>query len=182
MKLTKDVVDKANSYRISIEELVYLYTLMFELDWELSIFPASIVKLTRLGLLKEEKLTPMGEEVVAACVEAEPVTEVKSDMFEEIWSAFPRSDEYRHFPRTRAIRCRKQEARRKYEEALKEYSHEELLEMLEREVKYYKQHSTTSNLFKYMKGPVNWFASVTENEFKDEEVPDSETGYGKEIV
>lgn len=183
MQLTKDVVAKANQYRISIEELVYIYTLFIGEVWDIGIFPASILKLTRLGILDaNEKLTVVGENVLLDClpiVKEEP--KLEEDLFDEIWLKFPRDDDYRHFGKTRLIRYNKAETKRAYEEALKEFSHAQLLAALEREIRY-RQDSKRENLFKYMKSSLNWFKQKAFMDFMEEEAINQKEEYGKEVV
>lgn len=182
MQLTKDTIAKANQYRINIEELVYLYTLFVGENWDIAIFPASIVKLTRLGILdSNEKLTAAGENVVIDCLPMPAEPKIEEDQFDEIWLKYPRDDEYRHFGKTRLLRYNKAETKRAYQEVLKEYSHEDLLAALEREIRY-RQDSKRENLFKYMKSSLNWFKHRAFMDFMEEEAINQQEEYGKEVV
>ena len=181
MKITNKVIENAYANYLTIDELVFIYNKFFDLKWSAKITPASINKLIRLGLLDAEyNLTSDGETILFYCIEEESALVPKNDRFEEIWVLFPRDDGFREFSKTRMIRWNKSEAKKQYEELLSEVSHDELVKALNKELEYRSTHSTKENLFKYMRGPVNWFKERTYLEFVDYE-PEEKLDYGKQV-
>lgn len=151
------VVDAARDNYLTLDEIFYLYETVTN-NVVLDHVPATINKLVRLGFLKDSStLTPFGEEFILDLMDEEIVAPDTFDenSFNELWLLFPKDDKYRHFPLTRPIRYNKGETRKAYKEALKEVSHAQLVECLNKEI-YYRRQSETENLFKYMKGSVNW--------------------------
>lgn len=148
--------------------------------------PASINKLNRMGLIKDGEISETGELLLFACLdnEEEVATEKVSvpSNFDEIWLLFPRDDGYRNFSTSRTIRWNKKETKAQYELALKLYSHKDLVNALKREITYRSSNSTKENLFKYMKGSINWFKDQSYLNFIDEEnVSSTNNEFGKTI-
>lgn len=151
------IVNAARDNYLTLDEIFYLYETVTN-NVVLDHVPATINKLVRLGFLKDSStLTPFGEEFILDLMDEETVTPDTFDenSFNELWLLFPKDDKYRHFPLTRPIRYNKAETRKAYKEALKEVNHTQLIECLNKEI-YYRRQSETENLFKYMKGSVNW--------------------------
>ena len=182
MKITTKVIQGINSSRISLDELAYIYSLYFNENWEINIFPASIIKLQRLNILDSELgITAVGETVLFDCLDEDKVVVPAEDKFDELWLLFPKDDEFKSFPRTRTIRTNKAQAKTEYYNTLaKGYTHEQLVNALKNEV-IYRSESTKENLFKYMRSPINWFKNESYLDFVDINIvkPDE---YGKEIL
>lgn len=145
-------------------------------------FPASFLKLKRFNILGEDgNLTVVGENTLFDCMDEEKEAIPADDKFDEIWLAFPKDDEFKGFPRTRAIRTNKSAAKAEYHKALsKGHTHEGLLRALKEEIAY-RSTSTKDNLFKFMRSPVNWFKLETYLDYEGEELTEN-LEYGKDIL
>lgn len=185
MKITNEVINTCNEYLINLEELAYLYNKLLNLNWNLTTSPSSLAKLKRLNMLDEElNITSTGQAALVNIIQYIPtkvVVEIE-DKFEEIWKIFPKDDSFRHFPNSRMIRWNKPETKRLYAEAIQEYSHERLINALKKEIDYRSLNSTKENLFKYMKGSVNWFRDKSYLNFMDEEIEQKGIEHGKELA
>lgn len=87
MKINKELIDKLNSFNISVDEIVYLYSLHLDLGWDVPLIPASLLKLRRYKYLDERgNITAEGENVLLNCIEFEPIAtpKVNEDRFDEI--------------------------------------------------------------------------------------------------
>jgi len=183
MIITKDIILLCNTNYITVEELIYLYTLYIEEDWRMNIYPASIFKLERLGFLKNGILTSSGESLLADIPRPTPSAQSK-DRFEEFWLAFPRDDEHHTFPKTRAIRINKALTRLEFNNVIEanKATQEQLIDSVTKEVAYRKSFRT-ENYLRYMKSPPNWLRDSiyldTENFSVEEGLED--VGYGKEV-
>lgn len=184
IKITKEVLEAANNNYVSLDELVYLYTILFGLgDWPVNIAPVSLNKLQRLNLIADNVLTPGGEALVIECFgeSSEEEKPKPSSDFDEIWLMFPRYAKFRHWDDNRPIRYNKELTRKKYEEALLDLPHETLVSCLQKELRYRSTFSTKENLFKYMKISYNWFGQQAYREFIDDEEIIEKDDFGKEI-
>jgi len=186
MLITKKLIEETQANFISLDELAYLFDLYFNQEWNVSLIPASINKLRRMGLIDEnEAITNTGEFVLFNCISEEQTNTKKveqEDKFEEIWKTFPRDDSFRHFSATRTIRWNKKETKTHYKAALELYTHEQLLQALKNELAYRTANSTKENLFKYIKSSVNWFKDQAYLNFIDEEPETNlENEFGKEV-
>lgn len=185
MVIDEKVISNATANFLTLDELVLLYCRYFDYNWNINIAPAYINKLQRLGLINPDgNITTAGEVVLFSCIETEPKVEVKSnkeDSFNEIWLMFPRDDSFRHFPVSRTIRWNKAETKRHYLDALNTHTHQQLVSALQNELKYRTANSTKENLFKYMKGSVNWFKDQAFLNFVDDEETNITDDYGKEV-
>lgn len=133
-----------------------------------------------MGLIDEScSLTAIGESVLSGCANTEHATSAPlEDKFDEIWALFPKDDGFRHFGKTRMIRWNKSESKKAYLEALKTYTHQDLLKALRNEIAF-RNDSSKENLFKYMKGSVNWFKHQSFVDFlEDSEEVRDEHGKG----
>jgi hypothetical protein len=183
MKITKEVVNNTASNFISLDELAFLYSLEFNENWLINLSPASTNKLVRMGLIENDSITTYGSGVVYACLDEkeEVIKPVVENKFDEIWLKFPRDDSYRHFTTTRPIRWNKKETKIHYSKALETHTHEQLLKALKNEIDYRAANSTQENLFKYMKGSVNWFKDQSYLNFIEDEEIKLDNEFGKEI-
>ena len=183
MKINKELIDKLNSFNISVDEIVYLYSLHLDLGWDVPLIPASLLKLRRYKYLDERgNITAEGENVLLNCIEFEPITipKVNEDRFDEIWLTFPIDDRNGAHPKTRQIRYNKVETRKAYENALFEKTHEELLTALQNELEYRKQNESADNLLKYMYISYNWFSKQGYN---NNLIPTpTKVEYGKSVI
>jgi hypothetical protein len=135
-----------------------------------------------MGFLNNGVPTLAAENILLECIDKAPIVEQpKDESFEVIWKMFPRDDEFRHFSKTRMIRWNKAETNKWYNEARLKYSHEQLQQALERELAY-RNTSVKENLFKYMKGSVNWFKEEAFLNFLEMEDIKYDNTYGKDIA
>lgn len=181
MIINEKVINNIKVNFLDLTELAYLYNLFFNKNWNIDIFPASIVKLKRLNILKDETtLTANGENILLDCIEEEKRETIEAPNFDEIWLLFPKDDSNKSFQSTRLIRYNKPETRKQYEIALEEVSHERLMKALKAELSYRKD-SGNENKLKYMKSSVNWFKTKAYEEFLDTS-DDIEEKYGKQVI
>ena len=78
--------------------------------------------------------------------------------FEEFWKAYPSSDKFGSFPKTRVLRSNKSKARTLYNAALKEYSHDTIMMALEHDVKLRQKSSSLRNEMKFMPAITSWLS------------------------
>lgn len=132
-------------------------------------------------LNEDGSVSGVGETVLFECVEKPQETTTKDKRFEEIWSMFPRDDEFRGFPKTRMIRTNKSQAKTEYLHCLERgATSEQLITALTNEINY-RSSSQKENLFTYMRSPVNWFRNDTYQDYLEIENSSSED-YGKQIL
>jgi hypothetical protein len=187
MNINKEVIQLCKTNYIQVEELVYLYTLYIEEDWEMNIYPASIFKLQRLGFIDStNKLTASGETLLANDFDIKPPKGLEETYrFEEFWSNWPKDDEHHTFARTRAIRVNKALTKLEYDKVINESkaTQEELINAVKKEV-VWRMSFRMSNTLKYMKSPANWLKDSiyldTDNYILPNEVTQEE--YGKNVV
>lgn len=104
-----------------------------------------------------------------------------AEEFNEFWLVYPKDDAFRHFFRTRPLRWNKQETYTQYKIARQKYSHHQLLGALHAEIQY-RADGGNENLFKYMKGSVNWLKEEAFLNFLDEEKIEHKNAYGKDLM
>lgn len=183
MTINRELIEKLNSYNLSLDELAYLYSMHLDLNWEVWIIPASLLKLKRYKYIDElGRLTNTGENILLSCVEFEvppkPVVE-ENDRFDEIWLTFPIDDAHGNYSKTRQIRYNKPETRKAYYDALLHKTHDELMKALKNEIAYRKQPGK-DNLLKYMYISYNWFNKQGyDNELIPEVIKEE---YGKGVI
>lgn len=184
MKITNKTVELINAYFLTIDELVYLYTLFINEDWHINITPASIKKLQSLNLLQDTGLTPTAQDLVVSATilagDDVKTDNIDDEKFNEIWLTFPRDDGFQNFEKTRLIRYNKQMTKADYQVALREYTHEELLHALQAEIAF-RSNSTKENMFKYMPASHNWFKRKCYEPFINSTIEEKIHEYGKEI-
>lgn len=183
MKLNENIIKICNTYFLSIDELVYMYTLFINENWDVNIIPASIKKLTNLNLISGDKLTPAGEDLVIAALTEEGENKITpdKDRFDEIWEIYPRHDGFMNFDKTRVLRFNKAQTKQDYQEALQTYTHEQLLNALKAEIQF-RSNPSSENLFKYMPASHNWFRRKCYETFMGAELEHkTDNEYGKEI-
>lgn len=180
MKITNEVINKANENDLSVEEVVILYNIYFDKAWELKTFPTKLTQLKNRGILLDEfKLTDQGERVLLSIIEERSIlpnqnkTPTNSN-FEEIWMLFPKDDSWGRFQSTRLIRTGKPQAKQEYLNALQSITHEELIQALKNEVSF-RKNAIGENKLKYMKKAANWFKDQSYMDFLDEDTEEDET-------
>lgn len=183
MRINKETVLQANKNFLSVEELVYIYTVFINEDWEMKLAPAAVNRLVRMGLLKDPKtITPEGEEVLAACSEQEVVTVEKTDKFEEFWSLYPKSDGFDRWPATRILRYSKPKTKEAYHNTIASgITHERLMKALKREIGF-RSRPSSSNEFKYMNNSVNYLKTQAYMNYDEDDEIEETLEHGKEIV
>jgi hypothetical protein len=184
MNITKEIVQVCNTNYISIEELVYLYTLYIEENWDLNIYPASIYKLQRLNFISSEGVLSSTGENLLSQLSLPTKSPSEVSRFEEFWLAFPKDDEHHTFNKTRAIRTNKAVAQLEYDRVIsdKKATQEQLIEAVTNEVTYRKSFRM-ENYLKYMKSPTNWLRdSVYLDKYELEDTVKDQEEYGKSIV
>jgi len=148
---------------ISLEELVYLYSLMTSNGWEIDLSVAQHDKLKRLGYIDGDYPTPYAESVVADAIALSTHKENYSSEFESFWRAFPRGTE-----EGRTLRTQKARAYALYSQALASgHAPQHLLSKLKEDVD---RKTSSKDGLKYMRGIVNWLRLETYNEIDDEPI------------
>lgn len=183
VNISRSIIAECNTNQISLDELIFLYTLFIEQDWDIRIYPASLAKFVRFGLLtKDHMLTEQGELLVSSLIQVEKPVQVTSDRFEEFWEAFPKDDEHGMFPKTRAIRVNKLAAKKEYEKLLAEkVSEDTLIDCLNTEVQWRKSF-TNSNFLTYLKSPANWLSNKAYLDSENYILQEPEDRYGKDVI
>ncbi len=159
MYLSKDAIKICKDSMISLDDLVYMYTLLKNEDWGVELSTASYMKLVRLGLVDTDSLTEDGITLVALALGEYEVPSANLQRFDEFWTLYPYSDKMLNYPFTRVIRTNKVETKRAYTDAvLSGVSEDQIIEALRNHID---QLSTStarfkSNPFKYMKAPLRW--------------------------
>lgn len=184
MNISKELIEECKVNFIDLTELVFLYTQFIGEDWNLSIFPSSITKLQRMGLInKDSDLTESGELLVKKIVNPTIVKKEVAHNFEEFWQAFPKDDEHSNFPKTRAIRVNKALAENEYKKLLanENITEEQLINALNLEVAWRKSFRA-SNFLTYLKSPANWLIHKAYLDSENYTLSDTDEGYGKEVI
>jgi hypothetical protein len=160
LQISKHTIDVCKDGLVSLDELVYMYCLFTNEDWGVDISLTSHMKLTRLGLLKDEHLSEDGLMFLSLALGEETIKEeIPLQRFEEFWKLYPYSDKQLGFPFSRVIRADKPGTKRLYTEAvLMGVTEDALIAAIEKEVE---QRTTSTerfkgNPFKYMKSPLRW--------------------------
>jgi hypothetical protein len=169
--VTTEMLETLKIYFLSLDDVMYLYKIVVDPTIDYEVVPAVINKLTRYGFIKNDKPTPQAEQLLIELIdeEPEPVTpKYDEEAFNKLWLMFPKDDAYRHHSPTRPIRYNKQETRKAYQAALNDVTHEQLVSCLEKEL-FYRRSSESENLFKYMKGSLNWFKDKAYENYIDED-------------
>lgn len=184
MKINRDVIETIKASFITLDELAHMYNIYTDSNWDLNVYPASINKLLRLNMIDSKgQLTNIGENVLMECFaeDAPPKIEATEDFFSDFWKLFPRDDGWGNFNRTRQLRWNKVETKSEYDLALKNYSHEEIMDALKREIKY-RSIPSRDNMFSFMCNSVNWFKKKAFEAFIDgEDNENVEDSYGKKV-
>ena len=154
--MNKETYDKIIEQGLTLDEYFFMYSLTFGEGYEVPLPASSYAKLTKLGCWKNDELTDTAKKFVVSL----SLRQASSDEgFEEYYAAFPLSDEYLpFFPKTRPIRCRRQEAKAAYMAAANEVPYQDLVMAARNYVKSFDQHSgpLKHSPYKFMKGPVNF--------------------------
>ena len=105
--------------------------------------------------------------------------------FEEFWKAYPASDKWGSWPRTRVLRAEKKRCGILYRKALKNCSHHDLIRAMEWEVKMRKSTSSTENRMSYMPALARWlnggYYETNLEEMKESQNNESTKRYGGDI-
>ncbi len=184
VNISKEIIEQCNINYMLLEELIFLYTLFIQEDWDIRIFPASLTKLKREGFIsKDDELTEKGETFVNEVLKPTIVREEKAEIdFESFWQAFPKDDEHGMFVKTRAIRVNKAAAEKEYRKTLAEGITEEyLLKCLQLEVAWRKTFMS-SNFLTYIKSPTNWLSSKAYLDIENYELDEPNDPYGKDVI
>ena len=158
MKLTKETVKLSKERFLTIEELVYIYTLGMGEDWELNLSEGQKSKLDAMGLTKSGVLTEEGNILYALMGDEKEIRMEYNKNFEIFWRAYPSSDAFGVWPETKKIRryTLKKECYVLYLEALKEASHEEMMLGLSNYIDNLKRNSIKENKLRYMVSPLRY--------------------------
>lgn len=76
--------------------------------------------------------------------------------FIEWWDTYPQSDKHLFYPATRNLRTKRRACQDLYKKAVEEYSHEELMDALRKDIHQRKIRSTQRNELTFMKNSVNY--------------------------
>jgi hypothetical protein len=175
MYLTKQTIKTCKDSMLSLDELVYMYTLLRNEDWGVELSTPSYMKLVRLGLVTDDTLTDEGITLVALALGEYEVPSVNLTKFDEFWKIYPYSDKVLNYPFTRVIRTNKIETKRAYTDAvLGGVSEDVIIEALKEHIEQLSSSTTRfkSNPFKYMKSPLRWLTDKdylsVEKQFNDD--------------
>jgi hypothetical protein len=114
------------------------------------------------GWLEDGEATEKAKELLASLqlnqkgLEMYRKLKSKKNEFEEFWKAYPASDKWGSWPRTRVLRAERKRVEKLYYRALKTYKHEEMMQALEYEVLNRKRGSTTENRLSFMPAAARW--------------------------
>ena len=164
MFLTKEIVTKCRENFLSLEELIYLYGLVTDHEYDLDISTSVVNKLRRQGYLNNAQITQEGAEVVALIVgTSSKIDKEYSKEFEQFWKAFPANDALGG-KLTRKLKGNKPLTYTRYKQALaRGYSSGEIYTGLINHIEFLNSTiSSMKNPFTYMKACHNWLDS---NEF-----------------
>lgn len=95
--------------------------------------------------------------------EEQSVTQYTRD-FETFWKLYPASDQFAHYPKTRAIKINKKETFKAWQAECLKVGSPFLIAALTQEIKNREQDSGRTNSFTYMKGPAKWLNDQAYNE------------------
>lgn len=132
------------------------------------------------GTLKQPKTTTM--------VGVEEKEQKYNEWFSEFWEAFPASDKYLHYPRTRTLRSNKLKAFKLYCDILNEgeYTHEHLLFAINADVEMKKKSSIVQNQLRYLQTICTWltkriFEGFEFKEFAEKKNKVNQIKYGEDF-
>lgn len=83
MVINKELIKLCADNFISLEELVYLYTVFLNEDWEVQLSVHSLTKLRRMGLVTEIDLTEAGLFLIASATAGAEHRPAVVEKFEE---------------------------------------------------------------------------------------------------
>ncbi len=144
-----DVFNDAKSRMLTMDEYLYLFYGVQEVELDLSV---NLPKLVRLGYLdKDLSFTDM-------CLELVPEHEsMQVEKFEEFWDNYPVSDEFFNFQKTRTLRLNKPYTRKEYVKQSKIYGEDFIIDALRKEVEDRMENSSgKKNSFTFMKSSLNY--------------------------
>ena len=175
MVVNKKILEKISKHKVDIAEALYIYCLgSLDLDL-LSSYAASNFTISKLNyknyITKDRELTESGKKLYNSIFkEVDPEHELS---FEDFWLKFPPSDKWGNFIMTRALRANKVKCKKLYISILEEgeFTHEQIISALEKEVTLKKQCSSRDNNMKYMQNCSTWLNNRTfESWIKDDVV------------
>lgn len=191
MVVNEKVIQSLQKKRLGIDHFLILYSLEHELEWYKSLGHTSTTLfqgLIRRGLIDSTNaITDMGATLLN--LQGESPKENQESDFDVFWKAFPASDKWAHWPRTRVLRNNKRKTKSKYLSILKEgYTAEQLLKAVEADIKMKKGASFKENQLRYMQAVTTWlnqrifegFISTEEKEVETKKSGDNVT-YGEEF-
>lgn len=148
-------------------------------------------KLMALGLLtKGRQLSAKGSELMDTILQSSHFTiqkDVLDKEFKKFWEAYPDSDEFRHWAKTRPFKTGERKAKRLFWSILSEgkVTTDQIIQALEREKAMRAKNSLKTNEFGFMKGAVNWLTERVYEAYLDADNKtnkDDETMHGQDIV
>jgi hypothetical protein len=146
--MNMDLISEAKERMLTIDEYVYLFYGVQEIEVDLSI---NLPKLVRLGYLdKDLSFTDL-------CLELVPDhATMQVEKFEEFWETYPLSDEYFNHRKTRTLRMNKAFTLKEYKKKAKIYGEDFIISALRKEIEDRMENSIQRNSFTYMKSSLNY--------------------------
>lgn len=169
MDVTAKDIEIIKKLGLTLDEYFIIYNKMGQFSELPQYKPKNEVyeNLRQKGLLDRKNDVPLH----VAKIFDEDVISYDQD-FEQWWKAFPTTDGFSHWPKTRQIKTDKPQAKRKYILAIEAgFSPLELLNAITRDVEQRMLNSTTTNNLKYIKSPARWLASQDYLAFLEEKKP-----------
>jgi hypothetical protein len=117
-------------------------------------FTQTQATLVRKGLLDRRSYarTPLANQI--------PGLKAPAKDFEAFWRAYPSSDKWGSWPKTRILRSNKSKTRSLYNQAVKAVGHNNLVMAVEYEVELKKKSSLMRNEMKFMPAITRWLSSA----------------------
>jgi len=172
MVINKEVIKLCADNYISLEELVYLYTVFLNEDWEVQLSVASLTKIKRLGLIDDVDLTEAGLFLIASATSGAEHRPAVVERFEEFWTSYPTDDAVLGHQLSRKIKGSKQTAKKAYEAAVQMGATEEsIIKGLKNQLDFLLSlpNRYTVNPLKFFKAPKRWLEEKEWEDFQGKE-------------
>lgn len=185
MVINKELIKLCADNFISLEELVYLYTVFLNEDWEVQLSVHSLTKLRRMGLVTEVDLTEAGLFLIASATAGAEHRPAVVEKFEEFWTLYPSSDAVLGHPLLRKIKGSKQAAKKAYEAAVQLGAAEDnIIKGLKNQLDFLLSlpNRYTVNPLKFFKAPKRWLEEKEWEDFLDKEQTKKVVHHGAGLV
>lgn len=148
IRIDLDVISDAKSRMLTMDEYIYLFYGIQDVEVDLSV---SMAKLVRLGYLDKDF------DFTEHCLELVPNFEaLEVKRFEEFWELYPVSDEVYNFRKTRTLRMNKSATHKEYAKQAKIHGEDLIIEALKKEIEDRMENSLAKNSFSFMKSSLNY--------------------------